>query len=154
MASQVCMTVPTPPVPRSFSARGRLSGFRGEVPYRPHELLGGLKLREVAGFWQQLEPGAGDGSGIGAAVAGIDDPVGVAPDNQGGCGDRGETAEQGRVGHPCPAIYLQRGPVGGHAGPLRLGRGGRVDTERGGVVVGQPGQFVQAQREDVGDRVR
>src|SRR6516162_6194937 len=71
MASQVCMTVPTPPVPRSFSARGRLSGFRGEVPYRPHELLGGLKLREVAGFWQQLEPGAGDGSGIGAAVTGI-----------------------------------------------------------------------------------
>src|SRR5215475_3045345 len=76
MSSHVCMTVPTPLVPRSFSARERLCGLAGdgslgEVPYRPQELLGGLKLREVAGFWQQLEPGAGDRSGIGTAVAGI-----------------------------------------------------------------------------------
>ena len=65
-----------------------------------------------------------------------------------------EAAAQRRVGHPRPAVYLQGGPVGGHSGPLCFGHGGRVDAERGRVVVGQPGQFVQAQREDVGDRVR
>lgn len=57
-------------------------GSLGEVQYRPHELLWGLKLREVAGAGQQLEPGAGDGSGVGTAIAGIDDPVGLAPDDQ------------------------------------------------------------------------
>jgi hypothetical protein len=70
-------------------------GCLGEVPYRPQELLWGFKLREVAGFWQQFEPGAGDGSGPDLAsllrealtgvwpspeaalapVAGSDDPV-------------------------------------------------------------------------------
>src|SRR5215467_1213679 len=110
MASQVCMTVPTRAAPRSFSARRGAAGFRatpvpgqpgfrdaggdrawgalagggrlGEVPYRPHELLRGLKLREVAGPGQQPEPGTGDRSGVGTAVAGIDDPVGLAPDDQ------------------------------------------------------------------------
>ena len=41
-------------------------GSLGEVPYRRHKLLRGLKLWEVPGAGQQLEPGAGDGSAVGA----------------------------------------------------------------------------------------
>lgn len=99
-----------------------------------------------------MEAGAGDGGGVGTAVVGIGDLVGLAPQDQRRDGDRAESVAQGRVGHggAC-AVDAECGAVGGRGCLLGFGQCGEAGTEFSRVVVAQLGQSVDGQGEDVGD---
>ncbi len=76
----------------------------GEAPDGTEQVVGCFDLGEVAGGSQQLEPRAGDGGGVGAAVVAVDDAVAVPLERQSGHGDAGEADAQGGIGHGRPAV--------------------------------------------------
>jgi hypothetical protein len=65
--------------PRPCLCHGR-RGLAGEVPDRVEHLVGALKLGQVTGVLEQLEPGRGNRGRVGAPVLGVEHLVALKED--------------------------------------------------------------------------